>query len=306
MGYPTASVVIRAAGERTEVLCRSILARQVPDERIAVVHEAPFSKALRVAMQEGIRMGADWTVMTDADVLPLPDTVEQFLHSFGGYNFYAAYAHVLDKLCGTPVGRGLHFYRTEYLAEAISCVELDPRFKKPESFAFRSMQGKGYLYLCCGLILGIHEYEQSYQKLYIAAYNRALRETREYNDMLLERCRSLREEDPDFLVAERGVLDASANRKSLLYLDKSAYPDITAVLHSMGLEEKPALPPDSPNPAERLLAPGRPLIDRRPTVEELYWARKVEQMREQTLGADAVARPTLRGRFYRLLRRIIG
>ena len=43
------TVVIRSVGERTEAVCRNLVAQQVPQENIVVVSNAPFSATLALA-----------------------------------------------------------------------------------------------------------------------------------------------------------------------------------------------------------------------------------------------------------------
>jgi len=40
------AVIVRGSGERTEQLCARLVKRQMPDERVVVIHERLFSQAL--------------------------------------------------------------------------------------------------------------------------------------------------------------------------------------------------------------------------------------------------------------------
>src|SRR5690606_39569755 len=65
-------VIVRTAGERTFELSHSLLLAQVPADRVLVVDERPFEKALRRTYELGIEHAARWTMTLDADVLLRP------------------------------------------------------------------------------------------------------------------------------------------------------------------------------------------------------------------------------------------
>ncbi len=56
------TVVIRSVGERTELLCKKfVLTQGVPEENVFMIHEKPFSKAMKAGYQAGFEKGNVWT-----------------------------------------------------------------------------------------------------------------------------------------------------------------------------------------------------------------------------------------------------
>ena len=63
------TVVIRSVKERTEELCKKLILQQgIPEENLFIIHERPFSRAMRVGYQLGIDRNLPWTLYIDADV----------------------------------------------------------------------------------------------------------------------------------------------------------------------------------------------------------------------------------------------
>ena len=72
----TVTVVIRSVGERTENLCREIIAAQIAHQNIFLVREKPFACAVQRTFQIGIEQGRPWTLAVDADTLLLPGVIQ--------------------------------------------------------------------------------------------------------------------------------------------------------------------------------------------------------------------------------------
>lgn len=269
-------VVIRSSGERTEGLCHSLVAEQVGEDRVFVITEHPFAQAIATGFDVAQEINAPWTLILDADVLLKTDAICEFMRIYGRYDMFAGYALVLDKFWGEPVGRGVHFYRTEYVREARELVDFDPQLRKPGTFVIRKMQARGHLFLPLGLISGLHGFEQSYQHIYVSMFNRAIREgkTTEY---LLRRCRVVADTDDDFRVACAGLEDGMERKDSVLYLDFSSYPDIKPCLDVLGIKDKETLnTSESRYLPDQLLTKPRSLRFCPPTVSELFWEARID------------------------------
>src|SRR5690625_7898401 len=78
--YDDVVVIIRAAGERTEGLCKKLILDQgVQSDKIHLIHEVPFSAALRKSYEIGIESGCRWTLCVDADLLLRPGSISEII-----------------------------------------------------------------------------------------------------------------------------------------------------------------------------------------------------------------------------------
>ena len=97
-------VVVRSSGERTTDSCRNICGNLPGVADCRMVTEAPFEKALRKSFVEALDIGADWTLMIDADVLLKPACIRMMsaATSQAGENCFQLQWKVLDKLFDLP------------------------------------------------------------------------------------------------------------------------------------------------------------------------------------------------------------
>lgn len=243
--YPETSeltIVVRAAGERTEGACVEIMSRGLADpEQCTLIHEKPFSRAVRRTLEIGRESGRAWLIAVDADLLPLSDVLLR-VREICGKMTPDAYCATPLFLCNTIGGlatRGLHIYRASLLDEALRCApnELEPL--RPESAIQDAMSAKGYTRECYAKIFGLHEFEQSYRHVYIKSLLRARKE----HDLsaLVDRLTRIADRSTDAIVALWAIEDAQEGAQPSEYDWSAAYPRFDERMRSHGLREKQTL-----------------------------------------------------------------
>src|SRR6056297_1819677 len=111
-------VIIRAAGERTEELCKKLILEQgIAEEYVKIIHEVPFSAALKKSYELGIESGKKWTFCVDADVLLRPHSVRKLteLADKQPENVCEIQGYMMDKFFGGIRRGGVHLYRSSLL-----------------------------------------------------------------------------------------------------------------------------------------------------------------------------------------------
>ncbi|MEX2601285.1 MAG: hypothetical protein WD355_06530 [Balneolaceae bacterium] len=238
-----ATVIIRAAGERTEALCRElILGQGVPEEHLFLIREAPFSKAMRTAFEIGIRQNLPWTYCVDADVLLRPGAVETMV----GYaekqpeNVCEIQGYIMDKFFGGARIGGVHLYRTSLLPEAIQSIPEEGVNIRPERHTLGEMKKKGYPWKTVPYIVGTHDDEQYNADIYRKAFVQAVKHTYRA-ELFITLWRERAKEDQDFRVALQGFSD-SIRTDADVYIDRTQglYKEM---FEAAGFEEKGELEP---------------------------------------------------------------
>lgn len=200
------TVVIRAAGERTEAICHNLLAQQIAEENIIVIREAPFAAALAASYRAGIERNRPWTLCIDADVLVRPTAVADLLHigEEADENVFEVQGLVLDKLTGGPRPAGNHLYRTSLLSKALELVPLNEEDIRPEYYTLKAMKTLGYPWLQCPVLVGLHDFEQYYRDIFRKCYIHAHKHVK-WLQWLLPYWRRVAHIDKDFQVALWGT-----------------------------------------------------------------------------------------------------
>src|SRR5690625_2539618 len=120
-----ATIVVRSVYERTEDLCKRLILEQgVKEENLFVIHETPFSTALKYSFEIGIREDLPWTFCIDADVLLRPNSINTMIGHAESQkeNVSEIQGLVLDKFFGGPRPAGNHLYRTNVLSKALNKI----------------------------------------------------------------------------------------------------------------------------------------------------------------------------------------
>lgn len=166
------TVVIRAAGERTEELCQYIVEQQVPKEQVFVIHEKPFWKAVQRTFEIGIEQGRKWTLAVDADVLLKEGALTEMIARASSYgnSLYVYQGHVMDFIFGRIRPGGPHLYQSEYFHLLSFEDEALKNSLRPESDTYKILAKKGKMMIQDSLIFGIHDYFQYQKDLYRKAF----------------------------------------------------------------------------------------------------------------------------------------
>jgi len=291
------TVVIRSAGERTERLCAGVLRQRLPDSgQLHVLHEVPFSAAVRRTFEIGIQSNRPWLIAIDADIIPLDDVVVRMREICGkmASEAFVATPLFLCKSVGGLATRGLHCYRASLLDEALRATPNAKEPLRPESAIQDAMRQRGYTRECYAKVFGLHEYEQSYRHLYIKSMLRSRKEGDPF--MLMKRLRDAQEESNDATVALWGFEDALAGENLPDEYDWDAlYPLFEGRMRDHGLQEKPAL--DCPS-VDKLVRDHLHSHDYRADMMTLPWIREILDFAHGASGAlEYIERPPLSDRY---------
>ena len=244
--YPSAeelTIVVRAAGERTEEACIAQLLDQIPDpSQLHVLHEQPFSKAVVRTFEIGVECGRPWLIAIDADLLIFDDSLDRAREICGKMAPEAFCATPLF-LCNTVRGlvfRGLHCYRASLLDEALELTPSLAADLRPESRYYTAMKNRGYTREAYAKVLGVHEYEQSYRHIYLKSLLRARKDPDA--EVFCEQLQARAEHDLDARVALWGFEDAINHLDAPIEYDWEApLPAFDERMNSAGLAEKAPL-----------------------------------------------------------------
>jgi hypothetical protein len=223
------TVVIRSVGERTEAVCRHLIAQQVPEENVAVVSNAPFSETLKDSFRVGIERGLPWTLCVDADVLPRPHSIAELMkvaQDLPG-EVCEVQGQVLDKFFGGPRDGGYHLYRTSLLPVALHQVPSEGVDIRPETHTLRAMAARGYPFVKLPLVVGIHDFHQYYRDIYRKCLVQAHKHLHHANG-LVSYWRRMAGDDPDFRMGLLG-LAAGIAQPAPAVVDVRAYPTLEDV-----------------------------------------------------------------------------
>ena len=249
------TVVIRAAGERTEAACRAaILAQGVDAAQLVTIREAPFSRAMRAGYQAGVDAGRPWTLTIDADVLLRPGAVAALLAQAARQpaRVFEIQGFVLDKLFVTLREAGNHLFRTALLPQLIDCIPEEGTSLRPESTAMRPestamqrMAARGYDWVNVPYVVGLHDFEQSNQDIFRKSFTHAQKHLHLLPE-LLPKLRRRVAGDGDFAVMIEGLAEG-LRAESEVRIDIRHRP-FAERFAALAIPEKPPLPEGDPPP----------------------------------------------------------
>lgn len=215
-----AAVVVRSVHERTEQLCcELILAQGVPEEHLFLIHEAPFSAAMKKSFTIGIETNLPWTYCVDADVLLRRGAIEKMIELAEQQRteICEIQGYVLDKFFGGPREGGIHLYRTGLLQRAIEQIPDEGVNIRPEFHTLEALRKLGFPYKQMPVLVGLHDFEQFYSDIYRKSFVQAHKHLRQ-TDLFLGVWRAGASMDPDYQVALKGFA-AGVEHFSNVYID---------------------------------------------------------------------------------------
>lgn len=237
------TVVIRAAGERTEQLCTKIIQSQLPNEsQLTVLHESPFSRAVIRTFEIGIESKRPWLIAIDADIIPLDDVLVRIREICGKMhpNAFVAtplfHCHAVNGLAT----RGLHCYNATHLPVAWSLISSLKENLRPESRFHDAMSAKGYSRECYAKIFGLHEHEQFAKHIYIKSMLRSRKD--EFGAQIRASLESRAHTNRDCQIALWGFEDAQTDTTQPMEYDWDApLPRFDARMKERGWNEQSAI-----------------------------------------------------------------
>lgn len=246
------TIIVRHCGERTTDVCVQLLQTLAPGHRIYRVSAQPFQEALRQSLELGIAEGRAWTLCIDADVLVLPE-LAGFLAAADSLpsNVFEAQALVLDKLLPARRPAGNHLYRTALIARALPRIPAGDSLR-PESAMILAMADLGYRAHQSRLLVGLHDFEQAYEDIYLKAFLHAHKH-RFLAPLLRPLWETLGRGDDDFRVAAAALEDGLQHEACPQLSRDFRQEHIARVLAALDLVAKRPLGPVSPAQAAGML-----------------------------------------------------
>lgn len=207
------TVIVRSAGERTEKVCEKLILEQgIQPTDLFVVREVPFSKAMKVSFEKGIRQGKKWTLCIDADVLIRRDAIQTMVELAEKQpdRVCEVQGLVMDKFFSGPREAGNHLYRTSLLNKVIGHIPREGTDIRPETHALNRMKEDGYNWVNIPYIVGIHDDEQYNFDIYRKAFVHAVKHL-QYADLFIPHWKKNAHLDQDFAVALQAFSDSIRN-----------------------------------------------------------------------------------------------
>ena len=213
--------VVRSAGERTTELCETLIRRWAPAENVRVIHERPFSAAVRKGFELGIASGLRWTYCIDADVLLLEREVMEQLRLAETLedNVFCVQGLVYGKFLPIKRPAGNHLYRNALVERALPLIPSDGHALRPESVTTQAMKDQGYVTYQTNVVLGLHDYEQYYLDIYRKCFLHVNKHEEALMPMVESHWRKHRATDQDYEVALLGALMGKVHQGTV-YIDK--------------------------------------------------------------------------------------
>ncbi len=233
------AVVIRASGERTEQLCKSLLEDVIPTQNIVVIHESPFSHAVLRTCEIGLSYDLPWTLAVDADVLVDPVKIVEFITLAGQMDtsIFKFNPRIIDKLLYMKRLAGVHLYRTHLLAIAMDHIGSESFTIRPESYLAHQMAEIGHHYQTVDVVVGLHDFEQYYRDLFRTLMTHSIRHPM-YLRLLYPFWQELASQDDDYRVVlwayqTTNLFSVDAKLDAREFLD-----NMDDILTFLGLSEK--------------------------------------------------------------------
>lgn len=201
------TIIIRSVGERTEEVCRKLIIEQgIHQSNVLIIHEAPFSKAMKTAFEIGIERAKPWTFCVDADVLLRPNSIRQMLTYALKQKRHVCeiQGQVLDKFFNSVRSAGNHLYRTELLDKVIEKIPAEGVDIRPETYTLNRMAESGYPWVKVPLIVGLHDYEQYHRDIYRKCFVQSHKHSN-HIDQFLQLWRKKAGNDEDYVTALSGL-----------------------------------------------------------------------------------------------------
>lgn len=239
-------IIVRAAGERTELCCQRICEEIVGSENVAVIHEAPFEQALAKMCDVAVERAAKWTLSVDADVLLDVEATKAALQLAENSDSQAFHFQppIVCNLFGGIRLAGVRLFRTEHLRRFKELIPPSGTEMRPETFVVNQMRDEGHKSVVLPDVVGIHDFWQYYRDVYRKAFVHGQKHVSRL-PALLPSWKDKAVADPTFRIALQGAYDGLMS-DSFVVLDPAYHEKRAAnALENHGLVEIPLLSTDS-------------------------------------------------------------
>jgi len=234
------TVIIRGVGERTEATCLALLLQEIPKANIHLIHEIPFSAALKKSYAIGLAERRKWTMVIDADVLIRPGIIKDLYvrAENSPQSVFVLISDMLDNFFGGVRVGGVKMYRTKLLKKALKIApDLN---KRPEGQVNKTMHKDGYYVDITDISCGLHDFEQFYADIFRKGFAHGNKHAL-LADLLIPYWKRMSKKDNDFKVLLAGF-KVGREKGGELKLDKDeVLVEFTQFLKSSKMSEKPPL-----------------------------------------------------------------
>lgn len=208
------TVIIRGVGERTQKTCYDLLANQIRKKNIHLIHETPFSNALRKSYEIGIKSRRKWTLVVDADILASDTIISQLFErgESAPQSVFCVQSSMLDKFFGGVRVGGMKLYRTEHLKQAMTFI---PQVNiRPEATVIKTMHKSGHYVDITDIVCGLHDFEQSYADIFRKGFAHGIKHA-SLTKLIMPYWQRQKKTDKDFAVLLAGYTVGSTHKASL-------------------------------------------------------------------------------------------
>lgn len=237
-GHTDVTIIVRECGERTAEACVGSLQQMFPAQPVFRVGAQPFSVTLRQALEKGLTEGRPWTLCMDADVLPLPE-LHDLMDAAKALpdDVFEVQGLVFDKLLTAPRAAGNHLYRTRLIEQALPLIPTGANMR-PETAMIEAMAAAGFSSHQSHLLVGLHDFEQSYHDIYAKACLHGLKH-RFLLPLFRPLWQMLAHQDGDYSIAIQALRDADNAKMAPTISRQEHTHDAAQALNAIDLKEKP-------------------------------------------------------------------
>lgn len=253
------TIIVRECGERTADACVRLLAKIHPCSTIHRVSARPFHETLRQSLELGLAEGRAWTLCIDADVLILPE-ITAFLTEAAALppRTFGVQALILDKLIPARRPAGNHLYRTELITQALSLIPTNDCLR-PETDMIQAMVAKGFSYHQSFRLVGLHDFEQTHQDVYMKAFLHGHKH-RYLMHLFKPVWEELSRTDDDYRVALAALEDALRHEDTPPVSRSFREQEAKEAIAKLNIQEKPLLPSIDSEYIQNLLESCGPIL----------------------------------------------
>lgn len=191
------SVIIRSCEERTEKLCKfSIIKNGIPEENIGIIRNiSPFSRALKMGYEMGIKMNRKYTLFVDADYILTAGSMPLLIANVKNLPQKCFFINSLwyDYITESISPGGPHLYKTEFLLEALKHIPNEETSIRPETFTTKKMHELGFSSVYLDIPIAFHGFEQYRRDIFrntINKYSKTTNETKKIKERVGEKATS--------------------------------------------------------------------------------------------------------------------
>jgi len=211
------AVIIRHCEERTLEYCKLLVSDQIDSDKIVVINEAPFSKAVRRTFEIGMDFNLPWTLAIDADILIKKGACREFIlrAEKEDENVFSFNCKSLDKFFSYPRYGGPHLYRTSLLKYAIKNFP-NQEYIRPESKIGEILNLKhNFSNINYEDVFCLHDYEQWYRDIYRKTFVHAKKMGKKQIESFIKYWTSNMRNDNDFKVAIAGLYHGLSSQERI-------------------------------------------------------------------------------------------